>query len=131
MTDVHQNEVTNVLITPVHTDDRGSIFDLVEDKVGHVGMVTFTTGSVRGNHYHKVSVQYSYVLSGELELTTSQIDGSDSKTEKLVPGTLSRIPPLVIHTYKALTDAEMLDIVTLSRTDDGYESDTVRMQAGA
>ncbi len=127
--DILRSKVSNTKIDPVHTDDRGSIYDLVEEQVGHVGMVTFSAGAIRGNHYHKKSVQYSYVLKGELELITSNVDGSDRKVDILVPGTLSRIPPEVIHTYKARTDAEMLDIVTLSRTDDGYESDTIRVAA--
>lgn len=119
--------VISQIIKPVHTDDRGSIFDLVEEQVGHVGMVTFTKGAVRGNHYHKVSIQYSYVLHGELELVTSNPDGSERRVERIVPGMLTKIPPLTVHTYKALSDAQMLDIVTLSRTDDGYESDTIRV----
>lgn len=115
-------------LTPVHTDARGSIFDIVEDKVGHVGMVTFETGAIRGNHYHKVSVQYSYVLTGELEFSTANPDGSNIKTEKITAGTLTRIPPGVVHAYKALSKSQMLDVVTLSRNDDGYESDTVRVE---
>ena len=121
-------EVVNSKVEPVFTDERGSIFDLVEEQVGHVGMITFAPGAIRGNHYHKVSVQYSYILRGELELTTANVDGSDKQTITLVSGMLTRIPPNIIHTYKALSDAEMLDIVTLSRTDDGYETDTVRIK---
>jgi len=32
-----------------------------------------------------------------------------------------------VHTYEALNDACMLDITTLSRNDDGYEKDTIRV----
>jgi quercetin dioxygenase-like cupin family protein len=123
-----EETVTNTLVQPVHTDERGSIFDLIEDTVGHVGFITFKAGAVRANHYHKVSTQYSYVLKGEIELTTANVDGSNRKVERLTKGMLTKIPAEVVHAYKALTDAEILDMTTLSRSDDGYEADTVRMQ---
>jgi quercetin dioxygenase-like cupin family protein len=121
-------EVKSILVEPAHTDERGSIFDLVEESVGHVGLITFTAGSIRANHYHNVSVQYSYVLKGEIELTTARIDGTDKKVERLKVGTLTRIPAKIVHAYKALSDAEILDMTTLTRADNGYESDTVRVK---
>src|SRR3989338_11125239 len=119
-------KVSNTISKPVFTDARGGIFDLVEDKIGHIGMVTFKKGAVRGNHYHKKSTQYSYVISGRLRLTVSNIDGSNRRTYVLKEGTVSRIPPRIIHTYQALTAAKLLDMTSLSRTDNGYEHDTVR-----
>jgi len=67
----------NVIIKPVHTDDRGDIYDILEGAdVDHIGMVTFSKkGIVRGNHYHLKSVQYSYVLEGRLLLTISDPNG--------------------------------------------------------
>jgi quercetin dioxygenase-like cupin family protein len=121
------NGTKTVSVEPVHVDARGSIFDFVEDAVAHVGMVTFTKGAVRGNHYHKVSTQYSYVISGELDLFTSCIDGSDKRIERLGPGSLSTIPPGIVHKYTALTEATMLDIATLSRLSNQFETDTVRV----
>lgn len=117
----------NELIAPIFTDKRGSIFDFVEDKVGHIGMVTFNKGAERGNHYHKKSVQYSYILEGKLILTTSDIKGNGKKETLLMPGMLSTIPPKTVHTYKAITKARMIDITTMSRTDNGYEKDTIRI----
>jgi quercetin dioxygenase-like cupin family protein len=125
--DPKMNRTKTVCIEPVYTDVRGSIFDLIEDTVAHVGIVTFKAGAVRANHYHKVSTQYSYVISGELELFTSCIDGSDKKTERLGPGSLSTIPPGIIHKYIAITDAMVLDVTTLSRLNNQYETDTIRV----
>lgn len=117
-------------ITPAFTDARGSIFDVLEEPIGHVGMVTFVKGAVRANHYHLTSTQYSYILSGEIRVTVSQIDGSGKEEMVLTPGMLSIVPPMVVHTYECLSDeASMLDMTTLNRKDDGYEKDTVRMSA--
>ncbi|MBY0539783.1 cupin domain-containing protein [Patescibacteria group bacterium] len=119
--------VEHKTLTPAFSDARGDIFDLLEEKVGHVGMITFTKGAVRANHYHRESTQYSYVLEGKIRLTTYAVDGSQKEETILVPGSFSRIPPLYVHRYEALEDSKILDMTTLSRTDDGYEQDTVRI----
>jgi len=118
----------NKKVRPVYSDRRGHIIDILEDKVGHIGMITFAKGAIRGNHYHKKSVQYSYVLDGRIELTVSNINGSRKRKYILTKDTLTTIPPHIIHTYKGLTKASMLDMTTLSRTDDGYEKDTIRIK---
>lgn len=114
-------------IAPVHTDARGSIFDIVEEMVGHVGMVTFTPGAVRGNHYHFKSVQYNYVLSGTVTLTVEDQARHVKEEYVLSEGSFARIPAGVIHTYSAQDDAVMLDMNSLSRGADGYEADTKRI----
>ncbi len=127
MSDEHMSGVKNVVLKPVFTDARGDIFDIVEGGVGHVGIVTFVKGAVRAKHYHKQSTQYSYVISGSIRLTLSEVGGGNAQTFTLEKGSFTTIPPLVVHRYEALADAEMLDITTLARTDDGYEKDTVRV----
>lgn len=117
----------NAVLKPAFRDARGEIFDLIEEKVGHIGLITFTKGAVRANHYHLRSTQYSYILDGTIKLMVCRIDGTQKKEYVLKPGTLTSIPPKMIHKYTALTKARILDITTLSRTDDGYEKDTIRV----
>lgn len=119
-------EFSNIELEAVHTDDRGSIFDLVDDPVAHIGFITFTKGAVRGNHYHLKSAQYSYVTEGEMTLFIKDPEGNIT-TYDLKPGTFTTIPAGYVHTYAAKTDAAMVDINTMSRKDDGYEEDTVRV----
>lgn len=115
-------------IEPAFTDDRGSIFDLVEAPVGHVGMITSNEGAVRANHYHLESTQYTYVISGKLELKTRHKDeDGEPRVDILEAGMLAVTPPHIIHAVTALEDTVFLDATTKSRTDDGYEEDTVRV----
>lgn len=116
-------------IKPVFTDARGEIMDLIEEQVGHVGMITSVKGAVRANHYHKQSAQYTYVVSGVLELKTRPAEGGEVRVDILRPGDMAVIPPLVIHAVTALEDAVFLDATTLSRGAEGYEADTVRVPA--
>lgn len=118
---------TNKKIVPVFKDTRGIILDILEKPVSHIGLVTFKKGAVRGNHYHKKSTQYSYVLGGKIELTIKKINEKRAKKIILKEGDLTTIPPNMIHAYRAIEDSSMLDLTTYRRGKAGYEKDTVRV----
>lgn len=120
--------ITIRTITPVFADERGSITDILNVELHHIGHITFTPGAVRAKHYHKKSVQYDYVLAGQIRLIVCRPDGTDREEYALGAGSLTEIPPGVVHTYVGLTDSVMLDMTTLSREADGYEQDTVRVE---
>lgn len=115
-------------VKPVFSDHRGDILDILEDKVEHIGMVTFSKkGLERGKHYHKKSTQYTYILDGKVKLITSDVKGKNRQEFVLERGVFAAIPPNVVHTYVSLTKAEMLDMTTVSRKKQGYEKDTIRV----
>ena len=122
-----KNLFQNYKIKPAFSDKRGDINDILEEPISHVGLITFKKGAIRGNHYHKKSTQYTYILKGKIKFVTSDIKGKNKKTYTLTEGMFSRIPPKMVHAYKALSSAAMLDMTTLDREDDGYEKDTVRI----
>ena len=56
-------------------DKRGFILDIFVDKPkDHCSLVSFELNSVRGNHFHKKSVQYSFILEGKLLMITSRVN---------------------------------------------------------
>lgn len=118
---------SNKKIKPAFKDRRGKIIDILEENIGHVGYISFAKGAVRANHYHKKSVQYSYILKGTIELTISDTKGKNKRKYILKEGTLQTIPTNVVHTYKALTPAAMLDMTTFDRKGNAYEDDTFRV----
>ena len=53
----------------MHRDKRGLIIDLLEKK--NINSITFITqkkGTVRGNHFHKKTIQWNYLIKGKIEL---------------------------------------------------------------
>lgn len=114
-------------INPVYSDDRGIITDVLNENIGHVGIITCNLGSTRGNHYHKKSVQYSYILSGKFEVLIADLKNLDD-VEKfyLVAGDLITISPETVHTFKAVEDSVMIDMISQSREGSGYEDDVVK-----
>jgi len=118
-------------LAPVHEDERGIITDILntaEDPAYHIGVITFAEGAVRANHYHKVSTQIDYVLEGKIELATKEANNPDAEVRTVIlePGDLAHIPANIIHAYRAVTPATIIDMTTRSREADGYEDDTVR-----
>lgn len=121
--------VTIKNIEPVHVDERGAIYDLVNTSLEHVGYITSEPNSVRGNHYHKTSHQFTFVLSGSFEVALAQHDSPEKKEIIILrAGQLIEIKPLVIHAFKALEKSLFIEVDTLSREGSGYEDDVIRVK---
>lgn len=49
-------------------DSRGFIQDILyKKKINHITLIASKKNSVRGNHYHKKTIQYTYVIKGSVE----------------------------------------------------------------
>ena len=115
-------------IKPARIDERGAITDILNEKLNHVGLIVTKKGGVRANHYHKLSFQYNYILSGKFEVLVAKADNpSDVRKIILGPGELITIPPMTIHRFKAIEKTLMLDLISESRAGKKYEDDTVRV----
>ena len=65
-------------------DSRGYILDIfVQEPKDHCTIVTFKKNAVRGNHFHKKSTQYSFILEGKLNMYTSRINKKSQLKNKL------------------------------------------------
>lgn len=114
-------------LIPAHTDDRGSITDLIgDDEINAVTMITFAPGAVRANHYHEHTVQWNYVISGEVLLATQAPDG-ERQERVLKKGDFAMSVARERHALKALTEAEVLILTKGPRAGSEYENDTFRL----
>ena len=118
-------------IVPSFKDERGTIVDVLEDKnIKHVGIIVSFPGSIRGNHYHKKSIQWTYVIDGKIKLYSKRLKNKNSKTECFVmePGDIIKLPPLTIHAIEALEKSTLLILTNQSRKNNSYEYDTFRIK---
>ena len=61
------------------SDERGEIIDIFsKEPKEHCTIVTFNKDAVRGNHYHKKSVQSAYVLNGKFKIFSVQVDNNSN-----------------------------------------------------
>lgn len=114
-------------LVPAFQDARGVITDILQHTpVDSVSVITCVKGAIRANHYHKKSIQYSYVLSGQILAYTQLPDGS-VEAQHLVEGDMLESPPLERHALHAVEDSVLLIITRGPRGGKGYEDDTFRV----
>lgn len=115
---------------PVNFEDaRGTIRDiLTHTPIEHVTIITCVAGAVRGNHIHKETVQYDYVVSGRMKILSRPAGASVVESVIAEPGTLVRHDPSEAHSLIALEDSVFLSITQGTRGGERYEDDTYRLE---
>jgi quercetin dioxygenase-like cupin family protein len=114
-------------LRPAHVDARGAILDILAGvKIDAITIITSKKGSVRGNHYHKHTIQYTYLISGRLSYLTSVKSGKVVR-RVLKPGDIVESPAGETHTFVALRDSMFLSLSRGPRRGIDYEKDTYRL----
>jgi quercetin dioxygenase-like cupin family protein len=114
-------------LKPAHTDARGTIVDLIaDDEINAVTLITFSKGAVRANHYHEHTIQWNYVIKGEILLAT-QFPGGARQERVLKAGDFAVTLQNERHALKGLTEAEVLILTKGPRAGHQYENDTFRL----
>jgi quercetin dioxygenase-like cupin family protein len=116
-----------ITLEPAFTDARGAITDLIGDgEINAVTMITFAAGAVRANHFHRHTIQWNYIVSGEVLLAT-EMPGSPREERVLRKGDFAVTYENERHALKALTEAEVLILTKGPRAGTQYEDDTFRL----
>ncbi len=112
----------------VFSDDRGEIRDILQNEiVNSLTILTCAKDSIRGNHLHKETTQFTYVIKGRLLLAT-KYESEDMQTREVVEGDLVNSPPMEQHAFKALEDSIILAGCYGPRAGSQYETDTYRLE---
>lgn len=116
-----------IKLAPAHSDNRGSITDIIgDDTINAVTLITFAKGAVRANHYHERTVQWNYVISGQIRLVTQFPDGERNEAI-LSQGQFAVTRENERHALQGITEAEVLILTKGPRAGDDYEDDTFRL----
>jgi len=118
-------EVLN--LKPNFTDERGEVTDILEKvEIDCVTILSTKKGAVRGNHYHKQTTQYSYVIKGTF-MFYGQKGGEKVQSKIVSAGDFVISPPNESHAFKALEDSLLLACCQGPRAGKSYEDDTFRL----
>ncbi len=116
------------IITKINfRDRRGVIIDLLEKK--NINAITFISqkkNKVRGNHYHKKTIQWNYLLKGKITIY-SKLKNKKKKSVVLKVGDLVVTSKNEQHAIKANKDSEFLVFTQGPRGGKEYENDTFRL----
>jgi len=115
-------------LVPAFKDDRGQITDLLENEnINAVTVITFVRGAVRANHFHKLTTQWNYLISGKIKLVT-QAPGGPLVETIMMPGDFIVTGPNVSHALVALEESSLMVFARGPRGGRGYENDTFRLE---
>ncbi|MDX2470477.1 MAG: cupin domain-containing protein [SAR324 cluster bacterium] len=108
-------------------DDRGIIRDiLTQVKFDAATIITSAKGATRANHFHKDTIQWTYILKGKVQYLY-QKEGEDTKEVLLEEGDVVRSDVKEAHALTALEDSSLLILTRGPRNGEEYESDTFRL----
>jgi quercetin dioxygenase-like cupin family protein len=113
--------MTRVELDNGFTDDRGVIQDII-GQVDAVTRIHTVQGAVRGNHVHKHTTQWTYVITGNLCVTNGEQDVF------VGPGEMVVHEPGEPHAWKATQDTDCLVFTVGPRSGEAYEIDTYRLE---
>jgi quercetin dioxygenase-like cupin family protein len=111
-----------------HKDKRGIISDIIQKNVNSITYITIKKGKIRGNHFHKRTTQWNYILSGKVNLYYK-----NNKSSKTIKKILLKKKDLAVceqfepHALKAISDCEIMVFTKGPRRGKEYENDTFRL----
>lgn len=112
-----------------HTDTRGSIQSIINEKHSNVSIINSNKLTIRSNHYHLTDSHYMYTLSGSYLYFFKQYNSNETlKRIKINKGDLIYTPPLESHVTIFTEDTELLVISRNFRDQETYEGDTRRVE---
>lgn len=112
----------------LHEDERGRIADIFyKENIEHVAIINSKKGALRGDHYHKYTVQHMLITKGALEYWYKPLNSDEVKCEVLREGDLVTTPPNEVHALGIIEDNVFVVFSKGIRGGKDYESDTFRV----
>ena len=110
-----------------YKDDRGIIKGLLEKKnINAITHITQKKNKIRGNHFHKKTIQWNYLLKGKIKIVSKK-KSSKAKSILLKKGDLVVTSQNESHAILAIVDSEYLVFTQGPRGGKEYENDTFRL----
>ena len=108
-------------------DKRGIISDLLQkETINAITYITIAKGAVRGNHYHKKTSHWNFIISGKMKIIARK--KNKIKTIILKKNDLLLTEPMEHHALIGVTKCEVLVFTKGPRGGKEYESDTFRLE---
>ncbi|MCL4435494.1 MAG: cupin domain-containing protein [Thaumarchaeota archaeon] len=122
------SQLTVKKFAPDHVDERGTITNIINNEpVRSITITQSKKGSIRGNHFHKRSGKYVFVLDGKMELVV--IANETEVRQTLTAGSMVWIPKNMPHAFLAVEESTALEIEPLNRDlTDAYRLDKPLIQ---
>lgn len=113
-------------------DSRGTLkkilmqSQLKEGNIEEVYLIYTSKGRVRGNHYHKTTLEYFTVVSGTALISLRNI-GMEAQEELIITAednVVLKVPPGVAHAFKNQGEEPLVILAVSTREYDKLDTDT-------
>jgi dTDP-4-dehydrorhamnose 3,5-epimerase-like enzyme len=100
-----------------YSDGRGAIRGLINThEWGEINFITSDAGQVRGYHYHRSSVEFFFIVSGQILVKSWPLDselkkGQESSTV-VKAGDAFLVMPMTLHAFETLQPASWINAMS-------------------
>jgi len=94
-------------------DSRGTFIGITQNqKWAEVNFIETGRNQVRGNHYHKNTLELFFIISGRIKVNIFDI--RKRKKEEFIAnkGDIFIVEPFEVHTFETLTDATWINMLS-------------------
>ncbi len=123
--------IKNIFKKKIFRDKRGLIADIIyNNEINHIAYISTNKNGIRGNHYHKKTTQYTFVIDGRIRYYFKK--KSEKKISQLIlkKGDLIKSKFNEIHAFKTISKKSVMLALTVGvRGGKDYEKDTFRVES--
>ena len=96
-----------------YNDQRGKIVGIFQDlKWEEINYIESSKGSVRGNHYHKETLEGIFVIDGAIKVTLVDIANNSTRSFIGKKGAAFIINPRILHTFELLENSKWINMLS-------------------
>ena len=123
--------IKNIFKKKIFRDKRGLIADIIyNNEINHIAYISTNKNGIRGNHYHKKTTQYTFVIDGRIRYYFKKKSGKKISQLILKKGDLIKSKFNEIHAFKTISKKSVMLALTVGvRGGKDYEKDTFRVES--
>jgi len=97
----------------IHADERGTFKGITNKYTwGEINYIETKAGVERGGHYHKFTKELFYILEGEVAIVVRHLITGENQSFRARKGDIFIIDPYELHTFKTLTNAVWINMLS-------------------
>lgn len=107
-----------------HVDERGVFRGIINSgSWQEANFISTYKGEIRGGHYHELTDELFYIVSGRISIQISDLKGENLQQFEVSEGDIFLIEPYEVHTFTCLEDSSWINFLSMK-----FDSDNPDIQ---
>ncbi len=96
-----------------HVDKRGTFRGIInKGSWEEANYISTRAGEVRGGHYHKLTDELFYIISGRIDIEICSVEGDEIERFEVAEGDIFLVEPFEVHTFTCLEDSSWINLLS-------------------